>query len=184
MKKKLVKLLVCLSMMLMVLSLGACGDDDSSDSSSKNSLNDVQKDTDKDTDGKDTDDKDTDDKDTDKDSDKETKPYGSIKEYVESAEFKAALETMLESYKDQGMDMSVTGEGNKLIYTYKYDKVFSEDDIAGLQDYFNDAADTMESQFTTVAEQLETVIDVKDPIVVIEYIDSEGTEIFTHEYTK
>ena len=72
MKKKLAKLLICVSMLGLVFTLGACGSDDDKDTGSKTP--------------------------TTKKTETATKKYASIEDYVNDPTFQAQLKSMMKQY--------------------------------------------------------------------------------------
>lgn len=114
------------------------------------------------------------------------KQYASIKEYVESDEFQAEIESQMKSYEGMGMDMKITAEGNKLVYTYKYiDEQLIDDDftLEDAKEYFDSAIETQKSTFVSVCKQLPLYIDVENPVVVLRYYDLDDTLIWEREFT-
>lgn len=162
MKKKLAKLLICVSMIGLVFSLGACGSDDDSNTGKKPAS---QQST------------------TKKPS--SSKQYASIKDYVNDPTFQAEVKKLIEQYEGQGMSMTITGEGDKLVYTYKYtnEQLIDEDfSLEDAQAYFDEEVAKQESQFKSLAKQLPTYIDVDDPSVVLRYYDYDDTLIWEKEF--
>lgn len=106
--------------------------------------------------------------------------FASVEEYVASEELQSQLSTMKESLASSGMDISITGEGNKLIYTYTYPEGTPTD---GLADSLAAAIEGQTSTFKSVASALKLVVDVDSPVVVVSYVTSDGTEIFSTEFT-
>lgn len=160
MKKKLAKLLICVSMIGLVFSLGACGSDDDSNTGKPATQATTKKQS-------------------------SSKQYASIKDYVESPEFQAQVKSMLEGSEESGISMTITGEGNKLIYTCTFAEQMIDDDLS-LEDARTSLENTLEaaaSQYTTICKQLPIYIDVKDPVVVVRYIDADGTTIYEREFT-
>lgn len=161
MKKKLAKLLICVSMIGLVFSLGACGSDDDSDTGKKPATQATTK------------------------KPSSSKQYASIKDYVNDPTFQAAVKKEMAAYEGQGMSMTITGEGNKLVYTYKYtDKNLIDDNftLEDAQEYFDDAIKSQESQFKSLCKQLTNYIDVDDPVVVLRYYDYDDTLIWEKEF--
>ncbi len=160
MKKKLMKLLTCAAMLSMVLALGACGSDDDSSS----------------------------DKDTGKSATKSTEKkytYDSISDFVESPEFQSQLKSVMQSAEDQDMKMEVKGEGNKLIYVYTYKTITVDDETkAEMAAILEEGLAASASQFKSLAGSLSDEINVKNPIVRVEYVDAEGTIIYEMEYSE
>lgn len=114
------------------------------------------------------------------------KQYASIKEYVEDDEFQKQVEQQMKSYEGMGMSMTITGEGNKLVYTYKYtDEMLIDDDftLEDAKEYFDNAINGQKSTFTTLCKQLPIYIDVEDPVVVLRYYDFDNTLIYEKEFT-
>ncbi len=114
------------------------------------------------------------------------KKYASIKDYVEDDEFKKQVEQQMESYEGMGMSMTVTGEGNKLVYTYKYtDEMLISDDftLEDAREYFDGAIAGQKSTFTALCKQLPVYIDVENPVVVLKYYDFDNTLIYEKEFT-
>lgn len=161
MKKKLAKLLICVSMIGLVFTLGACGSDDDNSSNSGSGSNKQE-------------------------SNKSDKQYGSLKEYVESDELQSELKKQMSSYEGMGMSMDITAEGNKLVYSYKYtDEKLIDDDytLEDAQEYFDSAIEKQKSTFTSLCSQLPLLIDVEDPVVVLRYYDMDDTLIWEKEFT-
>ena len=114
------------------------------------------------------------------------KQYASIKEYVEDDEFQKQVEQQMKSYEGMGMSMTITGEGNKLVYTYKYtDETLIDDDftLEDAREYFDDAINGQKSTFTSLCKQLPIYIDVENPVVVLRYYDFDNTLIYEKEFT-
>lgn len=124
--KKIIKLLTCMAMLTMVLSLAACGGDD--DSSNNNSSK------------------------SDNSSNDKTYMYDSIEEYVNSEEFQSSLESLMSSLEDSGMKMDITGKDNKLIYTYTYTSITVDDDSKeAMAEALESGLTEQSSQFTSLA---------------------------------
>lgn len=114
------------------------------------------------------------------------KQYASIKEYVEDDEFQKQVEQQMKSYEGMGMSMTITGEGNKLVYTYKYtDEKLIDDDftLEDAREYFDEAINGQKSTFTSLCKQLPIYIDVENPVVVLRYYDFDNTLIYEKEFT-
>lgn len=161
MKKKLAKLLICVSMIGLVFSLGACGSDDDKDTGKKPATQQTTK------------------------KQSSSKQYASIKEYVNDPTFQAEIKKQMAQYEGQGMSMEITGEGDKLVYTYKYtDEKLIDDDFTldDAKEYFDGAMKNNESQFKSLCSQLTKYIDVEDPSVVIRYYDYDDTLIWEKEF--
>ena len=107
-----------------------------------------------------------------------TGKYASVEEYVESDLFQTQLKSAMSSLS--GMDLKVTGEGDKLVYTYTYDEGIATD---GLASALSSAMETQASTFESLASSLKLAVDVENPVVAVRYLAHDGTEIYSHEYT-
>ncbi len=165
MRKKVLKLAACTLVLAMALSLGACSAD-SKDKDDKKTTADDRK-TNNDTDDNDADDSSTSGK------------FETMDEYVASEQVQSEMETLKASLEGQGMSIDMRGEGNKLIYSYKYDTLVKQD---GMAETLESEAAKKESTFVQTAKLMKTVVSVDNPTVVIEYIDANGEMIFTKEY--
>lgn len=110
--------------------------------------------------------------------------YDSIKDFVDSEEFQAELKTLMDSMDQSEMKMEVSGEGNKLIYSYTYTDIVIDDTTkTAMAEALEEGLTAQSSQFTSLAASLTEEINVTDPIVKVEYIDAEGTVIYEKEFT-
>ena len=90
------------------------------------------------------------------------------------------VESMKESLGDAGMAIEVTGEGNKLIYTYTFDQAV---DVDTVKEPLADSLESQASTFEQVAESLKEAVDVENPVVVVEYLNPDGSEIYSQQFT-
>ena len=95
-------------------------------------------------------------------------------------EVKTQIDSMIDSLKGSGMDIEVTGEGNKLIYTYTFDEQIDASDA--IKEALEDALSSQESTFQNVAKSIETEAKVSDPVVVVEYLNADGSELLVKEF--
>lgn len=114
----------------------------------------------------------------------ETTPTGTkfatMKEYAESPEVQKQMETMADLYKDSGLTFTMTGEGNKLIYTYTYPEGTV---TTAIKDAMDGVADQMSPSFELIAESLKSVVEVDNPVLVVKYLDADGTELYSREFS-
>lgn len=97
-----------------------------------------------------------------------TEKLASVEEYLAIPQVQDQMDAMSELMESMGMTMTVAGEGNKLIYTYTYGQQI-------------DAA-AQESTMKSVASSLKLYVDVENPIVVVHYLNADGSEIYTREF--
>lgn len=104
--------------------------------------------------------------------------YATMQEYVRSAEMQAQIASLQQTMEEQGLNMTITGNGNELIYTYTYPSEVS--DVMG--DALETALQAQSSTFESIAETLKLAVDVDNPVVVVRYLSSDGTEICSMEF--
>lgn len=191
MKNKSLKLLFCTAVLSMVLVVSACGGKKAEDTSQKDTptpevTEEVQPETTEapeDTETPETteapEEPEEDVDDSDEGDAVAFEKFPNIEMYVESEEVQSQLDEMVASIEEQGMKMEVLGEDNKLIYRYTFTNMEKQD---GMAEQLEKAMGTQAETFTMIANSLETIVDVEDPMVVIEYLDVNGEEIYTAEF--
>lgn len=102
--------------------------------------------------------------------------YGSMEEFVNSEEVQSQLEAM----QTEEMGVAVTGEGNKLIYTYTFAEGIATD---GMAEVLEAGIQSQASTFQAIAANIALAVDVEDPVVVVRYQDSTGAEIYSAEFS-
>lgn len=107
----------------------------------------------------------------------------SIEDYVASDEVQEQLESIRSSMASSGIDVDVIGEDNKLIYEYTYGEQFEEEQVEAVAEQLESAMNAQASTFENVAASLKEATDVKDPIVEVRYLNADGSEIYSQEFT-
>lgn len=175
MKNKIRKMLLFMCAMMTALALTACGgsgDTDTSDDAAQTEA-DASAEDDASADDAAADDAAADDTAV-------TGKFASIQEFIDSDMMQEQLATQTASLEGTGMSMEITGEDNKLIYSFKIDdpELSAVMDTAALESSLDSQASTFES----VAGILPTAIDVENPVVVVRYLDSDGNELASREF--
>lgn len=201
MKKKILKLLVCVTMSAMVLTFSACGskDDSSADEKVEDTKEEDTEKTDEDADDNADDASDAAEADTaaaddaaqaneavaEAEADSEDTDAASYTMFDSVAEFAASdliqdqLTSMKESLAEAGMDISITGEDNKLIYTFSYLEIEKMD---GMAEAIEEQLASQEETFKSVAKSIKAAVDVDDPVVVVTYVDANNEVIYSQEF--
>lgn len=102
-----------------------------------------------------------------------------VEDFVKSDAVQSQLKTMKESLGDT-MDIDVTGEGNTLVYTFKFPE---GTDTTGLGESLEAAMETQVSTFEQIASSLKDAVKVDNPTVKVVYAEHDGTEIYSREFT-
>ena len=106
--------------------------------------------------------------------------YNSVEEYVNSPTIKNALSTLEKQLEGSGMNIKITADGNKMIYTYTYENT---EKVDGMEESLEQALSAQDATFQATADQIKQAVNVDSASVVIEYVDSKGEMIYSKEYT-
>lgn len=109
-----------------------------------------------------------------------TGKFASIQEFVESDIMQSQLESQMSSLEGTGMTMELSGEDNKLIYTF----IIEDEALSAAMDTatLESTLDSQASTFESVAGTLPAAIEVENPVVVVRYVGSDGTELVSREF--
>ena len=106
--------------------------------------------------------------------------FASVEDYLANEQVQEQLQPSIDSVKNMGLDLKITGEGNKLIYTYTYTTQLDEDGVA---EQLREGLNAQASSFEGVASNLKDVINVDNPVAVVPYLNKDGTVLHTQEFT-
>ena len=106
--------------------------------------------------------------------------FASVEDYLANEQVQEQLQPSIDSVKNMGLDLKITGEGNKLIYTYTYTTQLDEDGVA---EQLKEGLNAQASSFEGVGSNLKDVINVDNPVVVVTYLNKDGTVLHTQEFT-
>ena len=113
-------------------------------------------------------------------SDASGKKFATVADFANSEEVQTQLELQKKSLDGSSMDIAITGEGNRLIYTLTYLELENGD---GMAEELQQGLEAERETFVSVAKSIKLAVDVEDPIVVVQYLDSGGNEIYSAEFT-
>ena len=97
--------------------------------------------------------------------------FGSISDFVNSDEFQQQLDAAMSSTEGSGLNLEITGEDNKLIYSYTYQEEMPAEAAEQLQAALEAQASTLEG----IASELKNAVNVENPVVVVEYLNPDGS---------
>lgn len=110
----------------------------------------------------------------------ETGKYASISDFVNSDLLQSQMESLKSTASEAGMDIEITGEGNKLIYTFV---ISDELNVDGIAETLEAGLESQASTFESVASSIALAVEVENPVVVVRYVDTQGNEIAAREFT-
>lgn len=105
---------------------------------------------------------------------------GTVQDYLNRPDVKKQLDTARTQIESMGMKLDIKGEDNKLIYAYTYGTQI--DDAEAAKAALEQAIKSEDATFKATAQELKKVGKVNDPVVVIKYLNADGSEIFSKEY--
>ena len=106
---------------------------------------------------------------------------GPVEDYLSKPEVKAQMDAMSDSLGSSGMQIEISGEGNKLIYAYTFESQL--DNLDEVKTALEDAMEAQASVFSSIATTLKTEAKVSEPVVVVRYLNADGSLILEKEYT-
>ena len=108
------------------------------------------------------------------------KPYASVEEFVQSETVQPQLAEASAKYSAQGLTISAAAQGDKLVFTYS---VSTQIDAASTIPALEMELDAQASSFSSVVQKMREQIDVTSPSVVLRYLNADGSEILSREFT-
>ncbi len=84
----------------------------------------------------------------------------------------------------KGTGLSVKIEGNVVKYTYKYDTTYKKDQMDLLKKSLEKAMEGSKESFGNVIKQLEEETKIEGISIVVEYLNSDDSKIFSYEFNK
>ncbi len=106
--------------------------------------------------------------------------FATVADFANSSEVQTQLEAQKRSLDGSGMDIAITGEDNKLIYTFTYLEMENQE---GMAEALQQGLESEKTTFVSVAKSIKLAVDVDDPVVIVRYLDSKGEEIYSAEFT-
>lgn len=105
----------------------------------------------------------------------------SLEDYVNSDLIQAEVKTANESSSD--IKMEIFAEGDALVYEYTYNEtVADEDELELYQQAFETELAKSEAGFVDIADSLYDVTTVKEPSVIVRYLNADGSLIYEQEF--
>lgn len=108
-----------------------------------------------------------------------SKLYDTVSEYVQSSIFQGQLASMKESMAESDMDIDIVGEGNALVYVYTYP---AGTPTEGLAEALESVMQGQEQTFIDVATSIKAIVNEENPVVIVRYVESDGTVIYEQEF--
>lgn len=111
--------------------------------------------------------------------------YSSVGDYLADPAVIAELDETIAAMEGSGMAVTVSADGNTLVYTYTYETqldIPDEDTLATFADAMKAGLTEQASAFEGIADSLRTIIDADDIAVRLVYCNADGTELYSHTF--
>lgn len=188
MKKKLLALLLCLLTLSMLAACGSNDSDDGEKSTRKNKTTEAssQKSTDKDDDDDNGDDGDDDGEEaTTRKHSTSVAMFEDVDEYLADETVTNQIESLIEMYEGQGLDVAIFGDYDTITYTYTYteDMLASGITIDVIAEQLDTYFETAKSSMQASVNQIQSLVEVSPIKNVVEYYNVDGTLLYTITFT-
>ena len=110
--------------------------------------------------------------------------FSSVEEYLNNPLVKDQLDKLINSEENADMMMTITAEGDVMVYTYTFDESMdlSTDEMKDMvKDMLDGAMESQKATFEASLSQLHTLIN-SDVSIKIIYCGADGTEIASYEF--
>lgn len=104
--------------------------------------------------------------------------YDSVEAYLETEEMQEMIESLRASVN--GMNIEVSAQGNKLIYTYTYTDAVDPSAIGPILD---EQMEKQASTFQTVAKQVKLVVNADEVLVQVVFQNPDGTVLSDTQFS-
>lgn len=109
-----------------------------------------------------------------------TGKFATVQDYINNPVIRAIMDKAEEDAGLSETPLTITAEGNALIYTYTFEEQI---DAESAKPTLETALEQQASQFESVAAEVAEVVLAKDPKVVIRYVNPDGSEIYSRTFT-
>lgn len=109
--------------------------------------------------------------------------YANVEEYLADPAVAKVMDAAAQSYSGDGVDVKIKADGDKMVYEFKVDGVTKDVLTAEIVDAMAAALDEQAEQFESVSKETAEAIKVDKVIVVVRYLDENGEEFLSREYS-
>ncbi len=110
--------------------------------------------------------------------------YASIQAFLDDPEVKTQIDAMVDAMASSGnMNITVTAEGSKLIYTFTFPEFEEGTDMDAVATQLEDDMTQQAATFEGIAGELKAVVEEANPTVVVTYKAADGSDIYSKEFS-
>lgn len=106
--------------------------------------------------------------------------YDTMEAFLAGEKMQSEIASAKSTLDGSGLSLEVTSQENKLIYTYTYEQVLEMDSA---RDILKNGLEAEKETFQNIAEELRKTVNVENPVVIVRYLNPDGTEIYSQEFT-
>ena len=113
-----------------------------------------------------------------------SKKFKDMQEYFESSDVQESIKSIKDLTDSSVFTFDAYTEDNSLVFEYKYQKQIPQDKLDKVKSMLEKNPDSSIAVFTPYMKQVVKDTDIKDPVMIMRYSDSDGSVILELEYDK
>lgn len=113
-----------------------------------------------------------------------SKKFKDMQEYFESSDIQESIKSIKDLSDSSVFTFDAYTEDNSLVFEYKYQKQIPEDKLDKVKSMLKKNPDSSIAVFTPYMKQVVKDTDIKDPVMIMRYSNSDGSVILELEYDK
>ena len=113
-----------------------------------------------------------------------SKKFKDMQEYFESSDVQESIKSIKDLSDSNVFTFDAYTEDNSLVFEYKYQKQIPEDKLDKVKSMLKKDPDSSIAVFTPYMKQVVKDTDIKDPVMIMRYSNSDGSVILELEYDK
>lgn len=113
-----------------------------------------------------------------------SKKFKDMQEYFESSDVQESIKSIKDLSDSSVFTFDAYTEDNSLVFEYKYQKQIPEDKLDKVKSMLKKNPDSSIAVFTPYMKQVVKDTDIKDPVMIMRYSNSDGSVILELEYDK
>ncbi len=113
-----------------------------------------------------------------------SKKFKDMQEYFESSDVQESIKSIKDLTDSSVFTFDAYTEDNSLVFEYKYQKQIPQDKLDKVKSMLEKNPDSSIAVFTPYMKQVVKDTDIKDPVMIMRYSNSDGSVILELEYDK
>ena len=106
--------------------------------------------------------------------------YDTPEVFLAGEELQSLIEEDKSALADSGLSLEVTSRENQLIYTYTYSQML---EVETAKDILKEGMEAEWDAFQKFADDVKKSVKVENPVVVVRYLNPDGTEIYSETFS-